>query len=241
MYARAQTSVKTAVRPPRIVRSVAESGPRTSRWQPGDPVVIRETWGDRIFEARPATVVHDDPEQTVLFVHPGARVAVAVGEDGMQLRLPDRPWRMEIREARAFSILSFAWPGTPYSVLLLRDPEGVFLRWYINLQEPLRRTSIGFDTVDHALDVLIEPDRSSWSWKDEEELGEAVESGLFSPAEALWFRHWGERGVEHVVLREPPFDRDWESWRPDPGWPEPKLSPGWDRPMDRDPLQRSQQ
>jgi hypothetical protein len=241
MYARAQTSVKTAVRPPRIVRSVAESGPRTSRWQPGDPVVIRETWGDRIFEARPATVVHDDPEQTVLFVHPGARVAVAVGEDGMQLRLPDRPWRMEIREARAFSILSFAWPDTPYSVLLLRDPEGVFLRWYINLQEPLRRTSIGFDTVDHALDALIEPDRSSWSWKDEEELGEAVESGLFSPAEALWFRHWGERGVEHVVLREPPFDRDWESWRPDPGWPEPKLSPGWDRPMDRDPLQRSQQ
>jgi predicted RNA-binding protein associated with RNAse of E/G family len=99
----------------------------------------------------------------------------------------------------------------------------------VNLERPLERTAIGFDTVDHALDVVIELDRSSWRWKDEEELAEAVRDGLFTPEEAADFRAWGERAVDRVLSREPPFDRDWLGWRPDPGWPRPELSAGWDR------------
>jgi hypothetical protein len=34
--------------------------------------------------------------------------------------------------------------------------------------------------------------------------------------------------VEHILLREPPFDEDWSSWRPDPAWPAPELPTGWD-------------
>jgi NAD(P)H-flavin reductase len=33
--------------------------------------------------------------------------------------------------------------------------------WYVNIQEPFRRTSIGFDTQDLELDIVIEPD-GSW-------------------------------------------------------------------------------
>ena len=40
-------------------------------------------------------------------------------------------------------------PGAAHSVELLWNAEtGQFLCWYINLQEPLRRTPLGFDTMD---------------------------------------------------------------------------------------------
>ena len=79
-----------------------------------------------------------------------------------------------------------------------------------------------------SLDVLIAPDRSSWSWKDEEELEEAVALGMFTHGDAAWFRYWGERAVEHVLLRLPPFDQEWERWVADPAWPLPELPVGWD-------------
>ena len=77
-------------------------------------------------------------------------------------------------------------------------------------------------------------DRSSWAWKDEDELAEGVALGLFSEADASWLHHWGERAVEHLVLRQPPFDVDWEDWQPDPSWPTPELPPGWDRRLTAD-------
>ena len=98
----------------------------------------------------------------------------------------------------------------------------------MNLQTPLARTPVGFDTVDHALDVLVALDRSSWTWKDEDELAEAIGLGLFTEGDAASFRYWGERAVEHLVLRLPPFDMDWEDWQPDPTWPVPELPPRWD-------------
>jgi hypothetical protein len=102
--------------------------------------------------------------------------------------------------------------------------------WYVNLQEPLARTPLGFDTVDHLLDVVVELDRSSWRWKDEDELEEGVGAGMFSPADARRFRSWGERARDRVLRGDPPFDRDWSAWRPDPAWPVPELPAGWDRP-----------
>ena len=86
----------------------------------------------------------------------------------------------------------------------------------------------GFDTVDHALDVVIELDRSSWRWKDEEELAQAVSDGLFTAQEAAHFRAWGLRAVDRVMSKSAPFDHDWEGWRPDPDWPVPELQEGWD-------------
>ena len=196
------------------------------RFRPGEGIVLREVWHGRVFEARPTIVVEDEPEQTMLLLPGGVRCAIPIGADGRELRLPDRPWHLEIGPRGEQPILSFAWPDTPYSVLLWT--AGGRRVWYVNLQDPLARTPLGFDTTDHALDVVIELDRSSWRWKDEEELAEAVRIGLFTPEEAADFRVWGERAVERVLSREPPFDRDWEDWRPDPAWPLPQLTDGWD-------------
>lgn len=60
-----------------------------------------------------------------------------------------------------------------YRLLILhgpgRDPE-----------TPWRRSAIGFDTLDHVLDVLVAPDRRSWELKDEDELTWATEQGRFT-------------------------------------------------------------
>ncbi len=197
-------------------------------WAPGDAIVLRETWGGQVFEARPAIIVHDLPEQTTFFVAAFTRCGVALDEAGEQLRFPDRPWHLGVRERDDHGVLSFAWPDTPYSILLLSEPDGSPRGWYVNLQAPLTRTAIGFDTVDHLLDVVIAPDRSSWAWKDEDELAEGIALGLFSEEDAASFRFWGERAIEHLLLRLPPFDQTWEDWRPDPSWSMPALPDGWE-------------
>lgn len=155
--------------------------------------------------------------------------AMPVDEDGASLkvyaddwRLVDAPWTF------AFFTVSFAFPETPYGVIMGYEAPGELRDFYVNLQTPLRRTAIGFDYTDHLLDVVIPADRRSWSWKDDDELEEAVRRGLFTASEGAWFRHWGERAVEHVLLGQPPFDRDWTTWRPDPSWEIPSLPEGWE-------------
>ena len=197
-------------------------------WRPGDAIALRERWGNTIFEARATTVVQDLPEQTMLFVPPRVVCADPYDDEGVELHIPDRPWHLELRTRGDSGILSFAWPDKSYAILLLLNDDGSPRGWYVNLQTPLARTPVGWDTVDHALDVLVTLDRSSWTWKDEDELAEAIGLGLFTEDDAISFRYWGERAIEHLVLHQPPFDEEWVDWRPDPTWPVPELPPGWD-------------
>ena len=46
-------------------------------------------------------------------------------------------------------------------------PAWEFLGWYVNLEEPFRRTPLGFDVRDLQLDILVDPERK-WRWKDSE-------------------------------------------------------------------------
>jgi hypothetical protein len=99
---------------------------------------------------------------------------------------------------------------------------GEFLCCYVNLQEPLRPSPVGFDTRDQALDLVIDPD-GSWRWKDEDHFAQAVERGRFTADEAAAIRAEGER-----VVAAWPFPTGWEGWMPDPRWPRPGLPDGWD-------------
>jgi len=101
------------------------------------------------------------------------------------------------------------------------DEEWAFLAWYVNLQAPLVVRGDRFDTTDHALDVVVEPD-GSWFWKDENELAEAVALGILTEAEAAGVRAEGER-----VIAECLWPTGWEAWRPRDDWHPLPLPADW--------------
>jgi len=69
-------------------------------------------------------------------------------------------------------------------------------------------TPTGLETMDHALDVLVERD-GIWHWKDEDDFAEAQQLGVFTPSEATAVRAEGER-----VITARPWPTGWEDWRP---------------------------
>jgi len=62
--------------------------------------------------------------------------------------------------------------------------------------------------MDHALDLLIDPD-GTWHWKDEDDFLEAQGFGVFTPGQAAAVRAEGER-----VMAARPWPTGWEEWRP---------------------------
>ena len=196
-------------------------------FEPGETIALRQTWDGSVWAARPATVVEDAPEQTMLFVPIGVRW-MAPFHDGKRLKIPQPEFELVPQRYEEAHVLSFSWPDTWYAVLLFLRQDWEPWSWYVNLEEPLRRTAIGFDTLDHELDVIIELD-GSWRWKDEDDLAESISRGVIHAEEEPRLRADGERAMRRIVDREPPFDRDWTVWRPDPAWPVPVLPEGWDR------------
>lgn len=93
---------------------------------------------------------------------PIPRFQTAEPRETVPLRLGDVRWAES-------SVLWLACPGAAHAIgVFWQGSERQFLGWCGNLQAPPQRTSIEFDSVDHALDVQIAPDRS-WNWKDEDE------------------------------------------------------------------------
>jgi len=197
------------------------------RFGTGEPIVLREMWHGRIWSARPMIVVQDDEDQRILYTPNGIRLMVAA-RAGKMLRLPESEWDLLELTWTKGPILSFSWPSVGHAILLFFHPDWIPWIWYVNIEAPLRPTELGFDTEERVLDVVVAPDLSTFQWKDEDELEEAVRRSLFSPAQAGEFRSEAERALQRLLGREPPFDGDWTTWRPDPDWPIPVLPAGWD-------------
>jgi len=199
------------------------------RWEPGDTVVLRGVWRRRIWWASAATVVQDAPNLLALYWRAGnpekapARRPTPQDLLSKSICLVDENWKET-------DVLMLATPGAAHSVYVMWETGQTRLRcWYVDLQEPLRRTAIGFDTMDHLLDIVVSPDRSEWRWKDEDEFQEAVAIGVYSPEEARAIRAEGERAVELLRTGQQPFCDGWDRWSPPVGWGIPQLPDGWDR------------
>jgi hypothetical protein len=189
---------------------------------------LREIWRGRIWAARPAIVVQDTVDLLMFYVTLPMRWMCPRTREGEWLRVPPAHWELGERIWESTRALSFAWPGQSNAALLFWDEEWTPRDWYVNLQEPLRRTAIGFDYLDEELDAVVALDGSSWTWKDEDELAESVRRGIITLDRAAQLRVEGEALVRRIVDRDPPFDREWTSWRPDPSWSVPELPAGWD-------------
>ena len=121
-------------------------------------------------------------------------------------------------------------PGEAFSTYIMWETGTKNLDClYVNLQEPIKRTSIGFDTLDNMLDVVISPDMSEWEWKDDDEFSAAQKVGFYSSYKALIFRAEGEKAVRLITSERRSLYEEWKKWQANPEWEIPKLSPLWDK------------
>lgn len=176
-------------------------------------------------------MVHDGDDLWMLYIPTGVVWAAPADDHDaiVAAKMGGRDWTLRAQTWTGTHVLSFAWPGSGHAILHFWDERWAPRCWYVNVEAPLRRYDLGFDTLDHDLDLVVTPDRSAWEWKDEADVDLGVERGLYSPGDAIAFRREAERGLRRLRDREPPFDREWRDWRPDPSWPIPELPEGWDR------------
>lgn len=119
--------------------------------------------------------------------------------------------------------------GQAWSVLRQWDSAlGSYSGWYVNLEQPWRRTPLGFDSGDNVLDVVATDDLSRWWLKDEDELEWSVQVGTIPPEQAAATRAVAAVVGQAIEARAWPFgDEPWGSLAPDPGWSLPAMPPGW--------------
>jgi hypothetical protein len=192
-------------------------------WRPGEVIVRRELWRGRPSSGIAALVVRDEPGFLAVYVPEGAPMRFPEGGWPGGLH----PWHGHSRW-RGHGVLMLHRPDDAYAVWVFwHGADRAFSRWYLNLQAPLRRTSIGFDTLDHELD-LWSPDGDRWLWKDDELLSQRVQEGRFTASEAAAIRAEARRLEAELGRDGPWWDLGWGRWTPDPSWPWPALPPGWE-------------
>jgi hypothetical protein len=200
-----------------------------SNWKVGTSLTCRSV-GKRVFSAYPAVVVQDTPDLIALYLPAGT-----IGKTTDKRITPQ-----DMIAPEGITLVNHVWVRT--DVLFLAGPEDAFctylmwksgtrelICWYINLQEPTRRTSIGIDTLDNILDIVISPDMTEWRWKDTDEFEEAQKVGLYSRERAREIWAEGEKAVRLLTSERRSFYEGWKEWQADPEWEIPKLSPLWDR------------
>lgn len=198
-------------------------------WEPGQAIILREVWRNKVYSVSPVRVVQDSSSWIALYRPPHTSNLWPHTHEGVTIRIPQDEWILG-GGPWPKGILYLVHVGLAYSYSGGWDENHVFEGWKIDLIEPMRRTSLGFDYMDQLLDIIISADRSTWRWKDQDEVREAQARGIFTAeqVEDLYLR--GERAVQMILNNEPPFDADWENWSPDAALREPfDLPTGWDR------------
>jgi len=196
-------------------------------WSTGDVVFRRGVWRGRPWYVGPKIVVQDRDDLLVTYAPHGAGVLLPA-ELGRKLieDLAAETW--ELRPTTRYNHTLFLNPsGAAHSIFLFWSKDWELISWYINMEAPYSRRPDGFDTCDYQLDVVVSADLSEWHWKDEDHMEFAIDLGLISKTNAEEIRAEGERVIEDLEKRRPPFCDGWETWRPDPAWPLPRLPKDW--------------
>ena len=198
-------------------------------WERGAHVAVRSRPEGAVGYTFPAIVVCDTRELMALYQPSGSVCKRRNGERGGPNGRNMVSWDGSYADVTVTTSTLHVWtPDDPYWVI--RTWSGSrYDGWYINLADPWRRTPIGIDTLDRILDVVVSPDRSSWRWKDEDELTWSVEQGRYTAEQAETFVRDGLEAIERMRSDRLPFNLEPFDLDPDPAWSLPALADGWDR------------
>lgn len=200
------------------------------RFAAGSTADLRYVLTDgRIEMCWPCRVIEDSDDLVALFVATGSRYKADPKRTAAAKRAEPSPkaptgefiWRADT--------LRLMFPGKAHSVWLFWEGDGddrQLTKFMINMEEPFRRTPIGFDTQDHTLDIVVQPDLS-WKWRDEEETQNHVREGFFTADLAKSARDEGVSAIDAILRGEHPCLDGWPEWRPSPDWEVPVVSAEW--------------
>ena len=207
----------------------------TNLWKPGEVILWRGIFRNRVWHAQSAIVVNDTPQEIVLALLPGAESMVET-DFARQNKSGKRRWDFKEED---WVLEKFAWHTNRvlmiteaekyYSIMLFwNDARDDFTGYYVNFQLPFTRSHCGIDTLDLDLDIDIEPDLS-FQWKDEDDYQKAIEENVITPEWIEGIERAKPEVLERLEKRQYPFDGSWLDWMPDPNWTLPTLPQNWDK------------
>jgi hypothetical protein len=191
-------------------------------WLPGRQIVRREIWRGLPWIAVVAVVVADTDDLLASYIPSRSPFAFPPSADGRP-----HPW-LGRTHWEGNGVLMLQRPGEAYAVWhFWQGAERAFNGWYLNLQEPFRRSAIGYDTQDLELDVWV-PLEGDWQFKDEELLEVRVSDGRYTPEKAERIRALGGEIGAMLDRGERWWDDAWAAFTPDPTWDVPSFPEGWE-------------
>ncbi|MEV4749098.1 DUF402 domain-containing protein [Streptosporangium sp. NPDC049248] len=206
------------------------------RFPTGTTAIRRDTYAGRVLTAMPHRVIHDTGGEIALACWPGVQSLVPTtwidwlqtgnpaSRDAALRAYAARQWELGRWTWRDTIWLSITTQGAFFSVNLYFNAEHHSLdRWYVNFQRPCQRTTEGIDTFDLALDLVVEPDLSRWTWKDQGEYDQSRRMGIITDAEHRGVQAARAEVVAMIESRHGVFGANWPEWRADPSWPVPIL------------------
>jgi predicted RNA-binding protein associated with RNAse of E/G family len=114
-------------------------------------------------------------------------------------------------------------PDDWYAVWVFwQGPKREFRGWYLNLQEPFRRTELGYDTQDLELDIWL-PREGGFQLKDDHVMEDRVAEGRFTAEQVAFTRGEAARIVEELERDGHWWSDEWATWEPDADWPTPRF------------------
>ncbi|MFE4800369.1 DUF402 domain-containing protein [Streptomyces sp. NPDC056708] len=206
-------------------------------FEAGERVVRRDVHrSGRVWSAKALRVIADTGEALVTACAPGAQAlwpslyakARADGNRTVRTEAFDAmargEWELEPGVWQETELLLWKPPAVWFSINAFYTTAGL-RNWYVNFEHPTRRTDDGFDTLDLTVDLVIDPDLSTLTWKDEDEYAHVRRLGIVTDTEHQAVELARAQVLAMLDERAGPFaDADrWASWRWNPAWPSPCL------------------